>query len=68
MQSTCNSWHASGRTQRSINPSEHVYVKKYPVCVILWQLLWLSFNYAYFFYPLLCFNMEGLYFNFSLLQ
>ena len=33
----------------------------------LWQLLWLLFNEIYFFKSLLCFKIEGLYFNFSIL-
>ena len=33
----------------------------------MWQLLWLLLNDAYYFQPLLCFKIEGLYFNFSVL-
>ena len=60
-------WYASHRTQRLIDQSEDVFVE-HPVCVISVAVLVLLLNNAYglsFFWSLLCFTKERVYFYFS---
>ena len=61
-----NSWHASHRMQRLIDRSERVFVEISCSCNFCGSYCCLTMH-INFFSPLLCFKIEGLYFNFSLL-